>query len=101
MSPLLVSVLLGVGIVALGGALALRLGGRLLVLLILHLVQRSAKDVAERGAGVGRAILRDGLLLLGDLERLDRHRDLARLGIDLRHHAIELLADAEAIGPLL
>src|SRR4249920_589888 len=61
----------------------------------------SAENVAKRSAGIGRAILGDGLFLLGDFERLDRHPDLARLGIDLGHHGIELLADAEAVRPLL
>src|SRR4029450_419705 len=87
-------------IVALG-ALALRLRCRLLVVLAFLLVSGRAEDIAKRRAGLGRAVLRYRLLLLGDLQRLDRNRDLARLGIDLGHDGIELLADAEAIGPLL
>src|SRR5262249_44392187 len=63
------------------------------------LVQAGSKDVAGGAAGIGRAVLRHGLLLLGDFERLDRHGDLARLGINLGHHRVELLADAKAIGP--
>ncbi len=33
--------------------------------------QGGAEDVAERGAGIGRAVVGDRLLLLGDFERLD------------------------------
>ena len=40
----------------------------------LRLAQGGAEDVAERRAGVGRAVLRHGFLLLGDFERLDRDR---------------------------
>jgi hypothetical protein len=41
------------------------------------LLQRGAENVAERGAGVGRAELCDGFLLFGDFQRLDRQADLA------------------------
>lgn len=43
----------------------------LLVGLGLGFLERRSKDVAKARAGVGAAILRDGLLLLGDLQRLD------------------------------
>src|SRR5437868_2871211 len=36
------------------------------------LLERGTQDVAERGARVGRAVLRHGLLLLRDFARLDR-----------------------------
>src|SRR4249920_329173 len=89
------------GSLALCFALALRLLGNLVAILFLRFAQGSAENVAKRSSGIGRAILGDGLFLLGDFERLDRHPDLARLGIDLGHHGIELLADAEAVRPLL
>jgi hypothetical protein len=40
------------------------------------LLQRGAEDVAQRSARVGRAVLRDGFLLFGDFQRLDRHLTL-------------------------
>src|SRR4029077_9059381 len=86
---------------ALGPALALRLLGSLFDILFLRLAQGGAKDVAKRGAAIGRAVLGDSLLLLGDLQRLDRNRDLAGLGVDLSHYRVELLADAKAVRPLL
>src|SRR5512136_422951 len=84
-----------------GLALALGLLCRLFVILILRLAQGGAKDVAKRGTTVGRAILGDRLFLLGHFERLDRHADLAGLGVDLGDKGIELLADAETFRPLL
>src|SRR6266545_4180845 len=70
----------------------LLLGGFLAALL-----QRGAENIAERRAGVGRAVLGDRLLLLGDLQRLDRNADLARLLVELRHAGIDLLADRETL----
>src|SRR5437762_364724 len=55
----------------------------------------------ERRAGVGGAVLGDRLLLLGDFERLDRDRDLARPAIELRDAGVDLLTDREAFGALL
>src|SRR3546814_16965146 len=55
------------------------------------LVQRRAKDVTQRRARIRRAILRHGLLLLGDLHRLDRQSGLLRL-VEAGHHRVELLA---------
>ena len=43
-----------------------------LLVAFLALLDGGLEDVAERGAGIGRAVLRHGLLLLGDLELLDR-----------------------------
>src|SRR6187431_1344233 len=65
------------------------------------LLKRGAEDVAERGAGVGRAILGNRLLLLGDFQRLDRDRQLARLLVEGNHPRVELLTDGEALGALL
>src|ERR1700733_121640 len=47
-------------------------------------LERGAENVAECCAGIRRAILRDGFLLLGDFQGLDRHRDLvgAAIGLD-------------------
>src|ERR1700751_4638989 len=63
--------------------------------------ERRAQNVAERSAGVGRAVFRDRLLLLGDFERLDGDGDLARLAVELDHASVDLLADREALGPLV
>src|SRR5215218_5498184 len=63
-------------------------------------LQRCAEDVAERRAGIRRAILRHGLLLFGELHRLDR--EVRLLGaVEARHHGVELLADLEAFRTLL
>ena len=50
---------------------------------------------------VGGAVLRHGLLLLGDLQRLDRHRDAAAVLVEAGDGGIDLVADVEALGPLL
>src|SRR5688500_20155164 len=66
----------------------------------LLLLQRLAEDVAEAGARIGRAVLGHRLLLLGDLQRLDR--EIRLLGaVEANHHRVELLADLEALGALL
>src|SRR5438046_366454 len=63
-------------------------------------LQRFAKDIAQRRTRIRRAILRDGLLLLGDLHRLDR--EVRFLGaIEAADQCIELLPDLEALGTLL
>src|SRR5262245_13103003 len=61
------------------------------------ILQRGAEDVAERRARIGGAILRDGFLLLGHFQRLDRHLDLAGLLVELDDAGIDLLADGEAL----
>src|SRR6476620_7460840 len=92
----------GLGSVALGAALALRLRCLLfLVVAFLGFAQGGTEDVAERCTGIGRAILRHGFLLFGDFQRLDRDRHFAGLGIGLGHHSIEFFADAKALRPLL
>src|SRR3954447_8048689 len=64
------------------------------------LFQSCAQDITQRGPGVGRAVLRDRLLLLGDLHRLDREVGLLR-PIEADYESIELLADLESLGALL
>jgi hypothetical protein len=64
-------------------------------------LQGRAEDVAERRARVGRAVLRDGFLLFGDFERLDRDADLAGLLVEQGDAGVDLLADREALGALL
>jgi hypothetical protein len=63
--------------------------------------ERGAEDVAERSARVGRAILRDRLLLLGDFERLDRDGHFTRAAVELGDARVDLLADREALGALV
>ena len=48
-----------------------------------------------------RAVLGHRLLLLVDLLRLDRQRDLAGRAVELGDLRIDLLADREAVGALL
>src|SRR5262245_26691731 len=47
----------------------------LLVVGAFFLLDRRLENVAERSAAIGGAVLRHGLLLLGDFQGLDRHRD--------------------------
>src|SRR6185436_13873911 len=63
------------------------------------LLQGLAEDVAKAGARIGRSILGDRLLFLGNLEGLDREIGLFRT-IEADHHRVELLADLEALGAL-
>src|SRR3954451_9724415 len=70
-------------------------------LLGVAVLERGAEDVAERRPRIGGAVLRDGFLLFGDFERLDRHLDLAGLLVELDHAGIDLLADGEAFGALI
>src|SRR3569623_1915405 len=82
-----------------GALIPAKLAFRLLV--VAAIIQRGAEDVAERRARIGRAVLRDGFLLFGDFERLDRHLDLAGLLVELDHAGIDLLTDGEAFGALV
>src|SRR5258708_4033422 len=70
-------------------------------LLVGALLERGAQDVAQRRSRIGGAILRDGLLLFGDFERLDRDLHLAGFLVELDHPRIHLLADGEALGALV
>src|SRR6476659_6749035 len=64
-------------------------------------LERRAEDVAQRGAGIGGAVLRDRLLLLGHLERLDRELHLVGAAVEQHDAGVDLLADLEAIGTLV
>ena len=55
----------------------------------------------KAGTAVGRAILFDGLLLLGGFACLDRQAELAALMIDVGDHRIDFLADGETVRALL
>src|SRR5260370_28364449 len=71
------------------------------VLLIGALFERSAENVAERRPRIGGAVLRDGFLLFGDFQRLDRDLHLAGLLVELDHPRIDLFADGETLGALI
>src|SRR5215471_9077450 len=71
------------------------------VLLLGRPLARGAENVAERRARVGGAVLRDRLLLLGHLQRLDRDLDLVGAAVELGDARIHLLAGREALGALL
>src|SRR5689334_5237588 len=47
------------------------------------LLERCAENIAERSSGIGGAVLGDGLFLFGHFQRLDRHRNLAGLAVEL------------------
>src|SRR4051794_7660825 len=64
-------------------------------------LQRCSQNVTERSTGVGRSVLGDGFLLLGDLERLDRHGNLAGLLVEGGDTGIDLLARGKPLRPLL
>src|SRR5437763_203612 len=69
--------------------------------LALAAADRGAENVAEAGAGLGRAEFRHRPLLLIDLARLDRQRYAPRRAVDRRDLGIDPLADREAVGALL
>src|ERR1700761_9632537 len=69
--------------------------------LLVAVLERGAQDVAQRRAGIGGAVLRDGFLFLGDFERLDRDLHLAGLLVELDHPRIDLFADGETLGTLI
>src|SRR5258708_20230765 len=81
------------GLVAEGLRLRLvfRLVGVVLARLAVLALQRGAEDVAEAGARIGGAVIGHRLLLLLDLARLDRERQLACRLVDRRHLAVNLL----------
>src|SRR5580704_6504079 len=63
-------------------------------------LERGAQNVAQRRARVGRAVLRDRFLLLGDFERLDGDGNALAPAVELGDAGVDLLADGEAVGPL-
>src|ERR1700694_1565996 len=65
------------------------------------LLDGGLEDVAEGSAAIGGAVLGDRLLLLRDLQRLDRHVDAAAVAVDADDGGIDLVAHVEALGPLL
>src|ERR1700674_5580105 len=70
-------------------------------LLVGALLERGTENVAQRRPRIGGAVLRDGLLLFGDFQRLDRDLDLAGLLVELDHPRIDLFADGETLGALI
>src|SRR6202165_4900254 len=70
-------------------------------LLVGALLQRGAENIAQRRPRIGGAVLRDGLLLFGDFQRLDRDLHLAGLLVELDHPRIDLFADGETLGALI
>src|SRR5436190_6891380 len=69
--------------------------------LLVAVLERGAENVAQRRARIGGAVLRDGFLLFGNFQRLDRNLHLAGLLIELDHAGIDLLADGETFGALI
>src|SRR5437660_3020134 len=70
-------------------------------LLVGALLERGAQDIAQRRARIRGAVLRDGFLLFGDLERLDRDLHLAGLLVELDHPRVDLFADGKTLGALV
>src|SRR5882757_5746183 len=70
-------------------------------LLVGTLFERGAENVAQRRPRIGGAVLRDGFLLFGDFQRLDRDLHLAGLLVELDHPRIDLFADGETLGALI
>src|ERR1700753_1339409 len=70
-------------------------------LLVGAILQRGAENVTPSRARIGGAVLRDGLLFIGDFERLDRDLNLARLLVELDHPRIDLFAHGETLGALI
>src|SRR4051812_8992916 len=69
--------------------------------LLVAVLQRGAENVAQRRSRIGGAVLRDGFLLFGNFQRLDRDLHLAGLLVELDHAGIDLLADGETLGALI
>src|SRR5882672_12050914 len=65
------------------------------------LFERGAENVAQRRPRIGGAVLRDGFLLFGDFQRLDRDLHLAGLLVELDHPRIDLFADGKTLGALV
>src|SRR6202048_4117758 len=70
-------------------------------LLVGTLFERGAENVAQRRPRIGGAVLRDGLLLFGDFQRLDGDLHLAGLLVELDHPRVDLFADGETLGALI
>src|SRR3984893_19321348 len=70
-------------------------------LLVGALLERGTENVAQRRPRIGGTVLRDGLLLFGNFQRLDRDLHLAGLLVELDHTRIDLFADGEAFGALI
>src|SRR4051794_33175314 len=69
--------------------------------LLVAVLERGAEDVAQRCSRIGGAILRNGFLLFGDFQRLDRDLHLAGLLVELDHAGIDLFADGETLSALI
>src|SRR5688572_21595482 len=69
--------------------------------LVAGALQRRAQDVAQSRARIRRPILGNRFLLFGDFKLLDRERQPLGLAIVLGDARIDLLADREALGPLV
>src|SRR5467141_205243 len=70
-------------------------------LLVVSLLECGTENVAQRRPRIGGTVLRDGLLLFGNFQRLDRDLHLAGLLVELDHPRIDLFADGEALGALI
>src|SRR5450631_3962012 len=70
-------------------------------LLVVALLERGTENVAQRRSRIGGAVLRDGLLLFGNFQRLDRDLHLAGLLVELDNPRIDLFADGETLGTLI
>src|SRR5215210_9405991 len=71
------------------------------LLVLLGALEGGAENVSQSGAGIGGAVLGDRLLLLSHFQRLDRHRDLVSLAVELGDAGIDLFADRKAFGALI
>src|SRR3954447_23367800 len=70
-------------------------------LLRFAVLERGAENIAQRRSRIGGAVLRDGFLLFGNFQRLDRDLHLAGLLVELDHAGIDLLADGKPFGALI
>ncbi len=64
-------------------------------------LQRGTENIAQRGTGIGGAILGDRLLLFGDFQRLDRDGNLSGATIEYGDPRIDLLADRKPFRSLI
>src|ERR1700712_4987155 len=64
-------------------------------------LERGAEKAPQRRARIGRAVLRDGFLLFGDFQRLDRDLHLAGLLVELDDASINLFANSKTLSALI
>ena len=69
--------------------------------LFLFAADGRAKNIAQAGARIGRAIFLNSLFFFFNFQCLDGKRNASPAAIDLHQFGVELVAHCKAVGPLL